>query len=1489
MAFLSFMDKEKSLLLVKPQLVDKFNEITGDLDTGSATFDHRFYLKVLKSKQLYLGYSTACDFFKGFSSAEGVEPSELPAAFDAMIAEVTSGPSVIAVIENLDGSTVSKLKEAMPALKEKYGDGFHCSNSAWEALREVDFFFPYVDRLPVTTTLVVAANAEKAAAVKSAILAKDMLIVAEGVPADGTGTFFPPLAQLAGEFDPPSSTAMLVEGAGAVEKCALLLGPAGAGEALSVAPGTLRVGESETAYNGLYSSPMGDLDQSKAETELLAPMLKYQQSLIIVKPDAMSKLEEIVSRIEDANFTILDKITLELSEARAHNFFEAHKNELSFSSMVRHMCSGPVCAIVVARMSAISVLKQLAGPATPKEAKAFQPTSLRGMYARDIQRNAVHVSESEKTARSEIAFFFPNILQNPLPDADETQDFLLRKSVAAKAGLQEVLPGTGFDIEPSLLQFVSKGLVSLCQTRPHGELNNLQALEYLSTWLVQNNPNKPVVVEPEVEIPVAMVSEGAAYTVEEPEEEMPTVVEVNVAADKGDKYMVEFEAPPLVVMYMGDVKTAAEVAEAVDYKHLDLETILKEEGEAGNGQIGKEIQRKLAGGEPPLSLEMKLKLPVLRSTMFSLGIGRYLITGLSSQNELLQFEQEVAEITILLAADKELEQTPAVQYYAAFGKVRSLDAEDKIEPAKKLLLPKVMYFLAPTPDSDSAVCEKIEAEYGYCHINVPALLKKLSLEDTAVGKTTKAALDAGEYVHEKIVGPEIVEQMNGARRFGFTSFVLCGFPQTVEQLRFFESQVKCDSEAIFMDYPRPEIMDAAIASNTSLPQDIVEKTVNLYYSAAKSGVKAALTAGPCAKVQSIPATTTVPDVSQLVFAGIRPSLTIILGPPIASEVKEFAVLYANTMGAVHVDVDALLDAELERKTEVGVEMSNMLARGQVVPLRMVLEVIKSAAKWTSTDHLVLTSFPRYLDEADSLLKHFTVKKVILAEAGEGKAAQIYSESGLGPDVFKDMMNRVLSVATFFAAQGLMQRVELSSDPNAVPKMLADCTFSNRPKCIALVGLPFVGTTEVAEALKPYGFACVGKEVVDAVGPVLDEADPEKKLEKAKDTVKKIEEAMDSATAPCLAIDDLLTDNETYAAYVEALGGPPVNVIYLTCSDEALEAKKANVVKDDGDAAEIANARVEAVKATLDMGGGEDGVAKGADHYLNKPVLMPWTPEYFKKVKDVEALEASETPGHPSKEFLKAQAEVKEAHFPIVQKVNIPDKQEGETDATVMAGVMKTVAKLVQPTVHCVLAPQSRGVGVTIASVLAASAAGRQVVLDAMELATPNPRYSAAVNTALKTAAALGEPILPDIWAEIFAERLKEYSLQHVFLANYPGDSVRTYPTVRDELDVLAQFASVKGLITANFTQRAMHKYCFKGSVESPETATEAFAYYRGTPVTDVERYSSMLAAKTSYLKEVDMEREKWVTELEIDATDDALPQAAREGALAVLDLLQMLP
>ena len=47
-------------------------------------------------------------------------------------------------------------------------------------------------------------------------------------------------------------------------------------------------------------------------------------------------------------------------------------------------------------------------------------------------------------------------------------------------------------------------------------------------------------------------------------------------------------------------------------------------------------------------------------------------------------------------------------------------------------------------------------------------------------------------------------------------------------------------------------------------------------------------------------------------------------------------------GAQAVDVDTLLDRELERETEIGIVMHNMLAKGQIVPVSITLQLLKNA-------------------------------------------------------------------------------------------------------------------------------------------------------------------------------------------------------------------------------------------------------------------------------------------------------------------------------------------------------------------------------------------------------------------------------------------------------------------------------------------------------------------------------------------------------------------
>lgn len=52
--------------------------------------------------------------------------------------------------------------------------------------------------------------------------------------------------------------------------------------------------------------------------------------------------------------------------------------------------------------------------------------------------------------------------------------------------------------------------------------------------------------------------------------------------------------------------------------------------------------------------------------------------------------------------------------------------------------------------------------------------------------------------------------------------------------------------------------------------------------------------------------------------------------------------------------------ELERRTEMGLAMHNMLAKGQVVPFSMTLELLKGVANLTCSEKLVIQNCPQQL-------------------------------------------------------------------------------------------------------------------------------------------------------------------------------------------------------------------------------------------------------------------------------------------------------------------------------------------------------------------------------------------------------------------------------------------------------------------------------------------------------------------------------------------------
>jgi len=127
--------------------------------------------------------------------------------------------------------------------------------------------------------------------------------------------------------------------------------------------------------------------------------------LAIIKPDAVKQraIGAILQRYEGEGFRIVEMKLVRLTKADAEAFYSVHRARPFFDSLVTFMISGPVVVVLLEGEEAIERHRVLMGATDP--AKAAEGT-LRKRHGRSIEENAVHGSDSEATAKDEIAFFF---------------------------------------------------------------------------------------------------------------------------------------------------------------------------------------------------------------------------------------------------------------------------------------------------------------------------------------------------------------------------------------------------------------------------------------------------------------------------------------------------------------------------------------------------------------------------------------------------------------------------------------------------------------------------------------------------------------------------------------------------------------------------------------------------------------------------------------------------------------------------------------------------------------------------------------------------------------------------------------------------------------------------------------------------------------------------------------------------------------------------
>ncbi len=131
----------------------------------------------------------------------------------------------------------------------------------------------------------------------------------------------------------------------------------------------------------------------------------FEQTLSIIKPDAVkdNHIGEIIARFEKANLKIVAAKMVHLTLDQAKAFYAVHAHRPFFQELVAFISSGPVLVLVLQGEGAIALNRKLMGATNPKEAEAG---TIRADFAKSIDHNAVHGSDSAETAKQEIAFFF---------------------------------------------------------------------------------------------------------------------------------------------------------------------------------------------------------------------------------------------------------------------------------------------------------------------------------------------------------------------------------------------------------------------------------------------------------------------------------------------------------------------------------------------------------------------------------------------------------------------------------------------------------------------------------------------------------------------------------------------------------------------------------------------------------------------------------------------------------------------------------------------------------------------------------------------------------------------------------------------------------------------------------------------------------------------------------------------------------------------------
>ena len=129
------------------------------------------------------------------------------------------------------------------------------------------------------------------------------------------------------------------------------------------------------------------------------------RTFTMIKPDAVkdNHIGGILGMIEAGGFRIVELQKVTLTPERAGQFYAVHKGRPFYNDLVQYMSSGPIVAAILEKDNAVADFRTLIGATNPANA---EEGTIRKKYAKSIEANAVHGSDSDENAQIEGDFYF---------------------------------------------------------------------------------------------------------------------------------------------------------------------------------------------------------------------------------------------------------------------------------------------------------------------------------------------------------------------------------------------------------------------------------------------------------------------------------------------------------------------------------------------------------------------------------------------------------------------------------------------------------------------------------------------------------------------------------------------------------------------------------------------------------------------------------------------------------------------------------------------------------------------------------------------------------------------------------------------------------------------------------------------------------------------------------------------------------------------------